>query len=128
MHIDTALRKRDRCRVTLRDIYTSAAHFYPTSADLLAQRMKAQTALKGCPAWVTSYIDGVVYMLDDNLYREHLVFGGFYKETFYSVHSSRDDYYGKHGIKPSAFAVAAEFRGHYWKPRHGQDPKPFFVE
>lgn len=81
----------------------------------------------GIPNHAREYLRGRFDVQWESLYRESLMFGGFCNGEFYSTHSSRPDYYAKHGIDPSEWAQRVGSGmvrvGHYWKTT--ATPKPF---
>lgn len=135
MRIEQALKIRDAAKMRLRDLY-SHAEFYGMDSDSINAGYSAILVdmAKG-PQWARSYIDGYRQALTDRLYETVLIFGGFVDGEFYSTHSKRPDYYGKHGIDPSDWHNRASDIGHYfdrYKPldRGTYDRgafKPFYV-
>lgn len=84
------------------------------SAHLVAYH-KALESLGPMPRYMREYAQGVADTLIDALYRSELVFGAWIDGVFYSTHSTRPDYYGKHGLEPSFYAAASQdLTGHYW--------------
>lgn len=85
------------------------------------------SARPNMPRYMRQYMQGYFDCLWKALYRDCLVFGGFYNEVFYSTHSNRPDYYGKHGIEPIEWAQKTHSGilhvGHYWIAT--ASPKPF---
>ena len=79
------------------------------------------------PRYMREYMQGRFDLHWETLYRESLVFGGFCDGVFYSTHSNRADYYGKHGIEPGDWAQKVDSKviqvGHYWTTT--VEPKPF---
>lgn len=138
MRIETSLKARNRMKTSVADLYNSARLFGMSAEDIQTGVM-AITGDKptGTPAWVTSFISGYCEALNDDLYRNHLIFGGWVNGNFYSVHSNRPDYYGRNGIEPSQWAVDGFARclGHYWDkttPHRGGTYdrggfKPYFI-
>jgi hypothetical protein len=125
------LKKRDVAISRLRDIYSRAISFGSTHEVILADLADMRKAIAKCPTWVKSYVEGYDKALHDSLYLNgHLIYGGIVNGTFYSTHSSRADYYGKHGIDPAAYADngLVSNRGHYWNPdAHKGITKPFSI-
>ena len=66
-----------------------------------------------------SYLRGVYDEKRKGLYKDSLVFGGFYNGQFYTTHSNSDRYYKKHGITPLQWCEETHNGvvaiGHYWK-------------
>ena len=116
MRIKLALAKRDAALLRLKDLYSSAEHFSLPNATINDRYNAVLASVAKCPEWVRVYLDGYRAALNDQLYRQHLVFGGFVDGVFYSTHSSRDDYYEKHGVEPRDYADNGRVlqRGHYW--------------
>ena len=71
------------------------------------------------PTYIKYYLRGVYDEKWKGLYRDSLVFGGFYKGKFYTTHSNHDRYYQKHGITPLQWCEDTHngivSTGHYWK-------------
>lgn len=138
MKIERALAVRAALKVRIADLY-AAAKFGGYSADEIAENTRSirADAPKGTPGWVFAYLDGYCEAQRDDLYRNHLIFGGFVDGVFYSTHSNRPDYYASNGIDPVDYADDGKVtgRGHYWDrvtPYRGgfHDKgsfKPFFV-
>ena len=128
MRIETALQRKARAVMQLRDLFSSAESFGMTSAAL-NERVKTirETTLAKCPHWVHAHVDGYREALTDSLYRRSLMFGGFVDGRFYSTHRTRPDYYESNGIAPADFADdgRVQDRGHYWSTT--STPKPFFI-
>lgn len=127
MEYRRVLQARNDLISRLRTAYSCAVSFGFTHDQLLEATNKAYGKCpKGTPDHVKMYARGYCEARNDELYERHLVFGGFVKGAFYSVHSGRSDYYGKHGICPSAWADdgIATAKGHYWS---GRPDKPFFL-
>ena len=128
MRIAVALRKRDWALSRMKDIYSRATHYGLTSAAIneeVAAVWESLNAVKA-PSWIKSYLEGWRAAQTDNLYREHLVFGGKVEGVFYSTHHDRTDYYEKNGIAPCDYADDGRVkdRGHYWK----SNLRPFFID
>lgn len=121
MRIERALAIRDRAKTRLRDVYSSAELGGYTSREISENVASIRGDYPKAPGWVWSYIDGYEQALRDELYRSQLIFGGFVDGVFYSTHSNRDDYYGKHGISALEYSDNGRVtgRGHYWKPEGG---------
>lgn len=118
MRIENALKARDRLKTRVADIFATAVLCGMTSGEINDAIAAARAELPArLPQWVFAYVDGYRAAMQDRLYSDCLVFGGYVDGVFYSTHSSRPDYYGKHGINPRAYAddgiVSA--RGHYWR-------------
>ena len=136
--IETSLRNRDRLTTRIADIYSMAILCGMTSAEINQAISDAKAQLPArTPQWVYAYADGFCKAMQDRLYADCLVYGGFIDGVFYSTHSARDDYYGKHGIEPSQYAESGKVkeRGHYWRDviqwrggiyNRGQ-VKPYFI-
>lgn len=126
MKIERAINVRSHSKTRLRDLYSVARIASMTASDIdEAYRELIANLPKGAPQWVIAYLDGYRAALNDRLYEESLVYGGFYEGRFLSTHSSREDYYEKHGVEHSAYADngAIKARGHYW----AHSLKPYFV-
>jgi hypothetical protein len=131
MNIETAIKRRDRAVMALRDLHGTASVFGMSSDDMNTRVAEIHaTICAKCPEWVHSYVRGYRQALTDALYRYELVFGGMIEGRFYSTHRDRADYYEKHGIEPNAYADDGKVtaRGHYWR-RSLDDgaPKAFFI-
>lgn len=126
MKIERALAIHRDCLMRLRDAYSAARHYCPTSAALIKASMKARAIPPGTPRWVAAELQGYDRALSDQLYQDSLVFGGYVDGVFYSCHSNREDYYQKHGIEPREYADngRVKARGHYWI---ANTSKPFFL-
>lgn len=133
MKIETALRKRDRLVSAIRGAYDSARGFGSTSTEMngrLCAILYAPCYAKA-PQWVRAFAEGYWRALHDEVYRYHLVFGGFIDGKFYSTHRDRPDYYEKHGIGPCEYADDGKVtgRGHYWKAFVDKgDPRPYHAD
>ncbi|TPN04498.1 hypothetical protein [Mesorhizobium sp. B2-1-2] len=126
MRIEASLKRRGRAIIQLRDLYSMAAMCGMTSAEINTRVGNIrETTLAKCPHWARAHVDGYREALNDGLYRDSLAFGGYFEGRFYTTHSARPDYYGKHGIEPAAWADNVQARGHYWISTAA--PKPFFV-
>jgi hypothetical protein len=138
MRLERALALRDSFKTRMADLCSMAITCGLPNAEIQASlsAMRADTP-KGTPGWVWAYLDGYMAARRDEFYRDHLIFGGFFDGVFYSTHSNREDYYGKHGIDPADYADdgRVQNRGHYW-PRvvpyrggfHDRGAyKPFFI-
>jgi hypothetical protein len=124
MNLDRSIKVRDVARDRLNDIFGSATIFGPLSADLETSRRNVLSKLPArAPEWIRAYLDGYWHARIAEAYQYHLVYGGWIGETFYSTHSDRDDYYGKHNIAPADVGERLERRGHYWK----RNLRPFFI-
>jgi hypothetical protein len=79
------------------------------------------------PRYMREYLRGVFDEKWKQLYKDSLVFGGFFDGKFYTTHSNHDRYYQKHGFTPMAWAehVAGGMVsiGHYYTTT--QRYKPF---
>lgn len=126
MRISTALKARDRMVASLRDAYSAARIYKPTHATLRESIFKIYDAYPNAPAYACEFARGYESALNAELYRRYLVFGGMIDGVFFSTHSDRPDYYGRHGFAASVYAddglVTA--RGHYWRD---DTTKPFFL-
>jgi hypothetical protein len=128
MRIETALNRRNTAIQSLRSLYETAKFYGPLSSQMNEDKAKIRrSTLAKCPHWVIAYFDGYEKALIDALYRDSLMFGGFYEGKFYSTHSNRADYYGNNGIEPSEYADNGKVsnRGHYWLTT--KEPKPYFI-
>ena len=127
MKIETALNHRKRALGAVKSLYSTAPIFGMESADLNQRYSYIMETVTHCPAWVREFCDGYRAALQDSLYADSLMFGGWIDGVFYSVHSARPDYYGKHGISPADYADDGRVtgRGHYWKTT--KEPKPYFT-
>ena len=122
--------KKEEAIRRLRDAYSSAQSFGQSHADLMSAVDAARAPLKGAPQWARGHFTGYQMALADGLYRTALVYGGLVGGAFYSTHSSRADYYGKHGITPGEWATGGKVKaaGHYWAPELvNMRVCPFFV-
>jgi hypothetical protein len=129
MRIETVIKRQERARTQLRDLYSIACHFGPTSQELDA---KARAIVYGAkfPRYLQEYLSGYWRALTDRAYESELVFGGYLDGRFYSTWRKREDYYEKHGIAPSEYADNGRVtqRGHYWRQSIDRGtPKPFFI-
>lgn len=138
MKIERALKLRQALKTRVSDIYSMAILCGMTSTEINEACVKAYADLPAStPQWVRAYIDGFRQALQDSLYADCLVFGGFVDGVFMSAHRNRADYYGKHGIDACAYAEdgAVKSRGHYWREaiawRGGTynrgEVKPYFI-
>ena len=126
MKLDRAIKLQYQLVSRVNDAYSSARLFKITHEELLKRREQALAVPNRTPRHVLDYARGYAQALDDALYRQHLVFGGYIGDTFYSTHHDRDDYYGKHGVEPAAYSDdgLVKRRGHYWAD---DTSKPFFL-
>lgn len=126
MKVSRALKIRDDAVAGLKECYSAAKH-YGLSSNKMEERKRAMLEQKGvnnAPEWVSHYLAGYWRALVDGAYNHDLVHGAYVNGKFYSTHSSRDDYYDKHGIAPSDFARDSNpTKGHYWS----DSLKPFFT-
>lgn len=135
MRIERALKIRDTAKMRLRDLYSHAEFFGFKSDEINAGYSAILSDVGKAPQWVRSYLDGYRQSLTDRLYENTLIFGGFIDGEFYSTHSKRTDYYGKHGIDPSDWRNRASNIGHYFDRYKSLDDgtydrgafKPFYV-
>jgi hypothetical protein len=71
------------------------------------------------PQYLKYYLRGVYDEKWKGLYKDSLLFGGFYNGQFYTTHASHDRYYQKHGITPVQWCEDTHNGviaiGHYWK-------------
>lgn len=127
MRIETCLNKRNAAVSNMRELYSSARYCGMPHREILARKRKIVDNLAKCPNWVLSYVQGYESSLYDIQERE-LVFGGFIGERFYSVHSNRADYYGKHGFSAREYSEPGlvSRQGHYWADFN--PPRPFSVK
>jgi hypothetical protein len=126
MNLDRAIKIQAQLKTRIRDCYSSARIFCPSSDKLNDMRQTAMIAPKGTPTHVLEYVRGYGDCLGDALYHDALVFGGYVGGVFYSTHRDRADYYETNGIEPSAYADngLVTRRGHYWAK---DTTRPFFV-
>lgn len=122
MRIEHALKLRDEAVMSLKDNFASAKFYGPTSATMNEDYNKILARLQKAPEWVRAYLKGYRAALNDELYRESLVYGGWIGDKFYTTHSQRHDYYGL-SMTPQDWLEKAERLGHYWK----NPLKPFSV-
>lgn len=117
MRIERALAIRSAAGIRLRDLYSSATIQGLTSDEIQAGWQHIRKDYPKAPQWVWSYLDGYKQALNDSLYRDHLIFGGYIGERFYSTSRGRSDYYESCGIDPAAYADdgLVKRRGHYWR-------------
>ena len=127
MRLETALNKQRDAVARLSSLYSTAKICGMTSADVNAEFSAILAGTGKAPRWVRAYLEGRRDALSDALYADSLMFGGYLDGVFYSTHSARPDYYGKHGIDPAQWAERGRVErvGHYWKTT--QTPRPFFV-
>lgn len=128
MRIERALTFRNNAASRVQSIYTLAPHHTPTSSDIdESMRTSVYRYLNNAkaPNWARTYVEGYARALGDALYRDHLIFGGWIGDTFYSAHRNRPDYYQTCGIEPAEYADDGKVkrRGHYW----AHNLAPFFV-
>ncbi len=129
MRIERALVFRNLAASRVQSIYTLAPHTTPTSAEMNQHMLESVYRYLNeakTPQWVRSYVDGYAKALADALYREHLIFGGWIGDVFYSTHRNRPDYYQTQGVSPAEYADDGRVtrRGHYW----AHNLAPFFVK
>ena len=126
MKIDNALKYQNMTREYIKSLFSRATHYGLSHDEMLRERNEIyDNLLKKTPYYVKSYLSGVWDTLTDELYRNHLVYGGKIEGIFYSTHKDLDNYYEKHGIEPREFADNGKVkeRGHYWK----HNLRPFFI-
>ena len=127
MKLDTAIAKKNRAILVLQNAYSAARLYHFTNEELIKRVEEIRsTYLAKCPSWAHAEFEGYRRALNDFLYANHLVFGGYLDGIFYSTHRNRPDYYGYNGIEPSEYADNAlvQNRGHYWAD---DTTKPFFI-
>ena len=135
MKIERALKLRNAAKTRLRDLYSHAEFFGLDSDSINSSYSEILRDLGRAPYWVRSYIDGYRQALTDRLYETALIFGGLVDGEFYSTHSNRPDYYGKHGIDAADWSNVAMNVGHYFDRYRPTETgkydrgafKPFFV-
>lgn len=116
MKIERAIRIKQQLASRITSIYNSAKYTKPTSSELNAQvRAVKNTAPKGTPYWVISYLEGIVDVHQGILYKDHLEFCYNVNGKLYSILSDSDRYYEKHGITPRDLTEWQVVGGHYWK-------------
>lgn len=116
-----------RIETRLADIISAATLYGPLSAELEKQRRDfIATWPKRTTQYYHAFADGFWRRCIADLYRRHLVFGGYIGDTFYSTHRNRPDYYETNGIGPCEYADDGKVkrRGHYWS----HNLRPFFVD
>jgi hypothetical protein len=120
---------RSAATETLRRIFSEAAHFGHSHAYMLERRAACFERLRvnQCPQAIRAYLTGIWDQLQLDAYRDQLVYGGFVDGAFYSTHSNRDDYYGKHGMSAKDWHDKSGdmTRGHYWINTHKEQPQLF---
>lgn len=136
--IDKALRTRSKAQAAIDSLY-SCARLCGYASDEITKGILSINANmpKGTPHWVRSYIDGYCAAIRNDLYANWLCYGGYIDGIFYSTHSNRDDYYGKHEIDFNRHAGDGTIQGlgHYWKERvqypggiySRETVKPYFI-
>ena len=115
--LDRSLKVRDQAKTRLNDLYAMAVLIGMTSQEINEAKSKILADMPAkTPHWVRAYLSGYERALSDRLYDSVLVHGGLINGVFYSTHSNRPDYYGKHSIDACDFADdgLVKERGHYW--------------
>lgn len=127
MKITTALNHRNSAIAAINSLYSIAKICGMTSEQMNREYSEILAKRAHCPNWVREYCDGYRAALQNALYSDCLMFGGWIGDKFYSTHSNRADYYGKNGIEPGDWASDGRVTGlgHYWKTT--KSPKPYFV-
>jgi hypothetical protein len=119
MKLETALNHQKRALSAIESMIYAAKVSSITSAQFNEDSRDIFATVSHCPRWVQEYCQGYLDCERKRIQRESLIFGGFLNGVFYSTHSSRNDYYQKHGIEPLQWAEknkAGELKdlGHYW--------------
>ena len=113
----------------MESLYYCASVSGMTSADMNQAYADIMAAHAGIPQYMKSFINGIRFEKDKNLYMYFFVYGGFYDGQFYSTESNRLDYYINNGIEPHQFSDMVSYgqivTGHYWKTT--TPPSPFFL-
>jgi len=127
----STLRNKRACALSAVESLFSCAEILGMSSDeITSAYSRILSDYKDIPRWAKEYLQGVFDTRWKDLYRTKLVFGGYYKGVFYSTHSSRPDYYAKHGIEPVQWAENARSGlikiNHYWITT--RKPMPFGKE
>lgn len=128
MRAETALRKRDRAIVALRDLI-NVARLSSMPHDKLLQGIGEirEKTLKGVSSSVMAFFNGYARAMLDTLDAE-TVYGGMLNGKFVSVDSRRADYYQKQGISPVEYSQlshngSVKDQGAYW----ASSLKPFYI-
>ena len=87
----------------------------------LCTPIREQIAASGLPNYKMYALEQYRQALHDEITRNHIMYGHFIKGVFYSVDSSRDDYYGL-TFTMDEFREINSKGGQYWK----YTKKPFF--
>ena len=127
MRYTTLKNKRNFALSAVESLFTCAELMGMPGWEISGAFSKIMHENADLPRWAKEYLQGVFDTRWKDLYRHKLVFGGYYNGVFYSTHSRRDDYYGKHGIEPGQWADNVD-NGvlkvtHYWVTTAA--PKPF---
>ena len=119
MKTTTASNHRARMTTEIKDLFSKARIFGPTSQELTNSYITIRNSAK-VPQWVKSYIAGVFDTLKDELYKQDLFYGWEVKGQILGNISSLPNYYEKNGLKPSDLSeLVGKF---YWC----KDSKLFF--
>lgn len=125
MRYSQVIKARNDAKTRLRDLYSMAQHFGMSSETIDSRYATILGQMpKGTPWHAKAYLEGYRQALNDKLYETTLIYGGWINGVFYSTHSSRPDYYERHGISPCEYATSGKvtMRGHYWP-----NLKPYFI-
>jgi hypothetical protein len=124
MNITTALNKRNQAKSRLVDLYSKAEIYGMTSDEINTAYNDILADLAKAPQWVRAYLDGCRSILNDQAYRNQLVYGAFIDGKFYSTDRNRDDYYEKHGLSANVFSESEKQQiGHYW----ARNLRPYYI-
>ena len=94
MKTERALDERRRLVELIRAAYHTTSLCKSTSEKLNDMLLNALAGIaRGTPYWVQSYGEGYGKSLNDLMFHNDLVFGGYVGDVFMSTHHDRPDYY-----------------------------------
>jgi hypothetical protein len=119
MEIKRALEIRQVCMTRVKDLYYRAVSFGMPSSSLNVEYNEIFAKLpKKTPGWVRSYCDGARVILNDNLYRHHLIFLFIAPDKTLIDTDQMPEGWSHQRINDERLQS-----GHFWKESH----KPFFI-
>ena len=124
MKIERALKIRDRAKTRIYDSYHLGRISRLTSERINSYVINIKSEMpKGTPQWVKSFIDGMVEVLNSDLYFNHLEFCYMVDGKLLSVNKDSKRHYSKAKITPKQLHDRATLSGHYWR----DSDRPYYV-
>ena len=130
MKIERAVKIKSETLTRVRDNFNACVCCKATQHELIKRAYEPinSAAAKGLPRWAVSYLRGrFEEMLESLRFSDKQVSGSKIDGIFYSVDSSRPDYYGRHGYDAAGFYFAKKDKdgsGIFWDT---PNKEPFFI-